>query len=79
MKVFVLEGNFYVFPLMLPFLLAVTSFAWYLTENNFSFNDNRYLQIQGTAMGTKMAPDANLFLGCFEANALGSLEHAPEF
>ena len=42
-----------------------------LTMNNFSFNDNHYLQIHGTAMGTKMAPSfANLFLGTFEANAL---------
>ena len=33
-----------------------------LTMNNFSFNDNHYLQIYGTAMGTKMAPSyANLF------------------
>ena len=46
-----------------------------LTMNNFSFNDNHYLQIHGTAMGTKMAPAyANLFLGYFEANAL---ENAP--
>ena len=46
-----------------------------LTMNNFSFNDNHYLQIQGTTMGTKMAPSyANLFLGYFEANAL---ENAP--
>ena len=43
--------------------------------DNFSFNDNHYLQIHGTAMGTKMAPSyANLFLGYFEANAL---ENAP--
>ena len=42
-----------------------------LTMNNFSFNDNHYLQIHGTAMGTKMAPSyANLFLGFFKANAL---------
>ena len=43
--------------------------------NNFSFNDNHYLQIHGTAMGTKMAPSyANFFLGYFEASAL---ENAP--
>ena len=42
-----------------------------LTMNNFSFNDNHYLQIHSTAMGTKMAPSyANLFLGYPEANAL---------
>ena len=46
-----------------------------LTVNNLSFNDNHYLQIHGTAMGTKMAPShANLSLGFFEANAL---ENAP--
>ena len=46
-----------------------------LTMNNFCFNENHYLQIHGTAMGTKMAPSyANLFLGYFEANAL---ENAP--
>ena len=46
-----------------------------LTMNNSSFNDNRYLQIHGTTMGTKMAPSyANLFVGYFEANAF---ENAP--
>ena len=53
-----------------PFLLApfVISFAcMILTTNNFIFNDQHYLQIHGTAMGTKMAPFfANLFLGLFE-------------
>ncbi|XP_068738397.1 uncharacterized protein [Montipora capricornis] len=42
-----------------------------LTMNNFTFNDSHYLQIHGTAMGTKMVPSfANLFLGLFEKNAL---------
>ena len=42
-----------------------------LTMNNFTFNDAHYLQVHGTAMGTKMAPSfANLFPGLFEANAL---------
>ena len=27
-----------------------------LTNDNFQFNDENYLQILGTAMGTKMAP-----------------------
>ena len=40
-----------------------------LTMNNFSFNDNHYLQIRGTAVGTNMAPSyANLFPGYCEAN-----------
>ena len=34
-----------------------------LTMNNFTFNQQHYLQIHGTAVGTKMAPSfANLFL-----------------
>ena len=34
-----------------------------LTMNNFSFDDKHYLQMHGTAMGTRMAPSyANLFL-----------------
>ena len=49
-----------------------------LTMNNFSFNDNHYLQIHGTAMGTKMTPSfANLFLGFFEANALKNAPFQP--
>ena len=41
--------------------------------NNFTFNQQNYLQIHGTAMGTnlKMALSfANIFLGMFELNAL---------
>ena len=46
-----------------------------LTMNNFSSNDNHYLQIHGTAMGIKMAPSfANHFLGYFDVN---TLENAP--
>ena len=34
-----------------------------LTQNYFQFNDSMYHQVQGTAMGTKMAPSyANLFM-----------------
>jgi hypothetical protein len=39
--------------------------------NNFMFNDEHYLQISGTAMGTKMAPSyANIFLGRLERRLL---------
>ena len=42
-----------------------------LTMNNFTFNDKNYLQIHGTAMGTRMAPSyAKLFLAKFETDAL---------
>ena len=38
-----------------------------LKNNVFEFNGNFYLQIQGTAMGTKMAPAyANIFMGELE-------------
>ena len=49
-----------------------------LAMNNFIFNQQHYLQIQGTAMGTKMAPSfANLFLGMFETNALTNAPWQP--
>ena len=42
-----------------------------LTMNNFTFNQQHYLQIHGTAMGTKMTLSfTDLFLGMFELNAL---------
>ena len=38
-----------------------------LTLNNFQFNDENILQINGVSMGTKCAPQyANLFMGKFE-------------
>ena len=38
-----------------------------LSTNNFLFDNKEYLQIGGTAMGTKLAPSfANLFMGHFE-------------
>lgn len=38
-----------------------------LTLNNFSFNEENFLQIKGTAMGTRVAPNyANIFMGHFE-------------
>ena len=45
-----------------------------LTMNNFSFNNEPYLQKHGTAMGTRMAPSyANLFMGKFEQRPLTTL------
>ena len=42
-----------------------------LTMNNFSFNNEDYLQKHGTAMGTRMTPSyANLFMGKFEQQAI---------
>jgi hypothetical protein len=38
-----------------------------LKHNNFTFNGEHFLQINGTAMGTKMAPSyANIFMGKLE-------------
>ena len=40
-----------------------------LKNNVFEFNNKYYLQIQGTAMGTKMAQAyANVFMGKLEEN-----------
>lgn len=39
-----------------------------LTDNYFTFNDDYYLQIQGTAMGANFAPSyANLTMGHWES------------
>lgn len=38
-----------------------------LTHNIFNFNEQIYLQMDGTAMGTKSAPSfANLYMGAYE-------------
>eukprot|EP00105_Crassostrea_gigas_P005310 XP_011418863.1 PREDICTED: uncharacterized protein LOC105322042 [Crassostrea gigas] len=42
-----------------------------LKLNNFMFNGEHYIQISGTAMGTKMAPSyANIFMGRLERSLL---------
>ena len=42
-----------------------------LKHNVFEFDEKFYLQIQGTAMGTKMAPAyANLFMGRLETKLI---------
>ena len=42
-----------------------------LTMNNFEFDNNYYIQLDGTAMGTRMAPAyANLFMGDLERKLL---------
>ena len=46
--------------------------------NNFEFNGQRYLQVQGTAMGTKMARAyANMFMGRLEKQLLMSVSMMP--
>ena len=42
-----------------------------LTNNNFTFNDQYYIQLQDTAMGTKMAPKyVKIFMHVFEEQLL---------
>jgi hypothetical protein len=49
-----------------------------LKKNNFTFNGDHYLQINGTAMGTKMAPSyANIFMGKLEKQLLESSIERP--
>ena len=46
--------------------------------NNFEFNGRNYIQLQGTAMGTKMAPSyANIFMGRLEGQLLMSVPLQP--
>ena len=46
--------------------------------NNFEFKGKHYLQVQGTAMGTKMAPAyANIFMGRLEGQLLRSTSLKP--
>ena len=49
-----------------------------LTTNNFTFNGSHYLQIHGTAMGTRMAPSyANIFMGHLEQSFLQTHPQQP--
>jgi len=58
------------------FLLQLTKFV--LTMNSFRFGDKFYLQLKGTAMGTKMAPSyANLFMAVLEKKFLLSQHYVP--
>ena len=49
-----------------------------LKNNNFTFDGKHYLQVNGTAMGTKMAPSyANIFMGKLEKQILETAEKQP--
>lgn len=49
-----------------------------LEKNTFQFNKNFYTQLQGTAMGTKMAPNyAILFMDWLERNLIASSDKKP--
>ena len=50
-----------------------------LTKNNFQFNGTQYLQIGGTAMGTRVAPTyANLFMSNLEEKLISEHELKPK-
>ena len=56
----------------------VTLMNHVLTKNNFTFLDKHYLQVHGTAMGTRMAPSmACLFMGKLEERMLASAPCRP--
>ena len=60
-----------------PFLLSLIQFV--LTKNNFFFSNRHFIQTQGTAMGTKMAPSyACLFMGVLEERILGASPLQPK-
>ncbi|XP_071150518.1 uncharacterized protein [Mytilus edulis] len=49
-----------------------------LKKNNFTFDGDHYLQVNGTAMGTKMAPSyANIFMGKLEKQLLETSVEKP--
>ena len=49
-----------------------------LKLNNFTFNRENYLQVNGTVMGTKMAPSyANIYMGSFEKRLLQMAPYKP--
>ena len=54
-----------------PYMLQLLKIVLY--SMNFTFNEEHYLQIGGTAMGTALAPNyANIFMDRFETNAIGT-------
>ena len=56
----------------------VTMLTMVLKKNNFTFNGDHYLQINGAAMGTNMAPSyANTFMEKFEKQLLESSIERP--
>ena len=62
-----------------PSNLSLTELlAQVLTLNNFKFNDRHYLQIGGTAMGTRLAPSyANIFMSDFEDKYVDTYQLQP--
>jgi hypothetical protein len=62
----------------IPTSTIIRFIKFILSKNNFSFNNDHYIQIQGTAMGTKMAPSyANIFMGELEGRFLHTCTRLP--
>ena len=59
-------------PLLLPpTIYLIRMMELILKQNNFTFNNEHYLQVNGTAMGTRMAPSyASLFMANLESRLL---------
>lgn len=63
-------------PIPLPTILELVEMT--LTMNTFKFKNQHFHQIQGTAMGTKMAPNyANIFMGILEKQLIDSSDLHP--
>ena len=61
-----------------PTQILIKLLTLVLKCNNFEFNGKHYFQIQGTAMGTKMAPSCtNIFMGRLEKQLLQSVSLKP--
>ena len=59
-------------------MTLLTLLKMVLEMNNFQFNSENFLQIGGTAMGTRVAPTlANLFMGYFEEKHVYSYKLQP--
>jgi hypothetical protein len=62
----------------LPTECLVELLTLVLKHSNFTFNGEHFLHINGTAMGTKMAPSyANIFMGKLEKLIIHSTPHKP--
>lgn len=67
-------------PTEIPAVDIAVLIDFVLKHNHFEFNDRHYLQTNGTAMGTKMAPTyANIFMSELEGQILQNTENKPLF
>lgn len=63
---------------ILDSVAVITLLKLVLNYNNFTFDNNHFLQIHGAAMGSRVSPNyANLFMGSFEEKALNGFDIRP--